>query len=111
MDQISPTVFEREVLKREVPVALYFFDAPSDWDAAFDEIADGLKGGLMIAQVDKAANPNLSRQWNAISPTLVVVRDGQEAGRKILAGVEPQEIADWLSGFAVHGCGCACHPN
>ena len=95
--------FERTVLKASAPVLVDFF---ADWCAPcrmiaplVDELALEHAGHVLVAKVDTDRAQGLAERYQIRSiPTLVLFRDGQEAGRSM--GYEPEKLRALVSGAA-----------
>ena len=87
--------FRRTVLDAPVPVLVDFY---ADWCApckmvapVVDEIAQAHVGRLLVAKVDTDRAPALSQGMGIRGiPTLIVFKDGQEAGRSV--GLDPKAM-------------------
>ncbi len=95
--KITDDDFDRLVDDAEVPVLVDFY---ADWCGpcktmapALDDLARQRSGDLLVAKLDTDANPKTSERFGIRGiPTLVVFRDGQEAGR-VSGAVPAQELA------------------
>ena len=95
--------FERTVLEASVPVLVDFF---ADWCAPcrmiaplVDELALEHAGHVLVAKVDTDRAHGLAERYQIRSiPTLVLFRDGREAGRSM--GYEPEKLRALVSGAA-----------
>ncbi len=79
--------FERYITRSELPVVVDFWAAwcgPCKMMApVFEQAAQRLKPGVLLAKVDTEAAPRIATQYNIRSiPTLLVFRDGQEVARQ-----------------------------
>lgn len=108
---VTSEMFERHVLKIAVPVAVHFARADDANDRLLDAVADQLAGGLTIGRIALDVNPELAGEHTIIAPTIVVFSNGAELDRKPVAALDAEALVTWLAQFAVHGRGCACHPN
>ena len=95
--------FERTVLEAGAPVLVDFY---ADWCAPcrmiaplVDELALEHAGHVLVAKVDTDRAEGLSERYQIRSiPTLVLFRDGREAGRS--TGYEPEKLRALVSGDA-----------
>jgi thioredoxin len=95
--------FERTVLKAGVPVLVDFY---ADWCGPckmvaplVDELAKEHVGQLLVVKVDTDRAPAVAQHHGIRSiPTLILFKDGIEAGRSI--GFEPEKVRS-LAGEAV----------
>lgn len=84
--------FDRLVADAEVPVVVDFY---ADWCGpckvmapVLDDLARRRTGSLLVAKLDTDANPRTSQRFGIRGiPTLIVFREGAEAGR--LTGAVP----------------------
>ncbi|MDH3734908.1 MAG: thioredoxin [Gemmatimonadota bacterium] len=93
--------FERFIAESEAPVLVDFY---ADWCGPcrmmaplLDEIASDLTGELIVAKLDTDASPQVSGALGIRGiPTLILFRDGSEAGR--LTGAVPRpEIEELIA--------------
>jgi len=93
--KIEADDFPATVLAADVPVLVDFF---ADWCGPchmlaphLDQIAGAEVGRLLVVKVDSDRAQELSRSYRISGlPTLVLFRDGSEAGRVV--GMDPQGI-------------------
>lgn len=101
--EITTDNFEAEVMKSEVPVLIDFW---ADWcmpckmvAPVLEEIGKDYDGKLKIGKLDVDANGELAMKFNVQSiPTLLLIKNGEEVGRKI--GAVPRPAIEEL--FAEH---------
>jgi thioredoxin 2 len=87
--------FQRTVLESQVPVLVDFY---ADWCAPchmlaphLDQIASEGVGSLLVVKLDSDRAPTLSQKYGIRGlPTILLFRDGQEAGRVV--GMDPGGI-------------------
>lgn len=108
---VTSEMFARHVLKSTTPVAVHFARADDANDRLLDDVADQLAGGLTIGRIALDANPELASKHTIIAPTIIVFSNGAELDRKSVAALDAEALVIWLAQFAMHGRGCACHPN
>lgn len=96
----SAAEFPDVVLGSRLPVLVDFF---ADWcgpchlmSPVLEQVARELAGRIKVAKVDVDANAGLASQYGIQSiPTIVLIRDGREAGR--LVGAHPAgALRSWL---------------
>ena len=101
--RVAEEDFDRTVLQAAAPVLVDFY---TDWCAPckmiaplVDELAREHAGRVLVAKVDtdRAQEISLRYQIRGI-PTLILFRNGQEAGRS--AGYEPEKLRALVSGAA-----------
>ena len=93
--------FQKTVLGSGAPVLVDFF---ADWCGPchmlaphLDRIAQQKVGSLLVAKVDSDRAPDLSRTYHVTGlPTLILFRDGAEAGRVV--GMDPAGIQRLVDG-------------
>lgn len=101
--EITTDNFEAEVMKSEIPVLIDFW---ADWcmpckmvAPVLEEIGKDYDGKLKIGKLDVDANGELAMKFNVQSiPTLLLIKNGEEVGRKI--GAVPRPAIEEL--FAEH---------
>ena len=95
--------FDQTVLQASVPVLVDFYAdwcAPCRMVAPFvDELAREHVGSVLVAKVDtdQAQQVSLRYQIRGI-PTLILFKDGKEAGRSV--GFEPEKLRTLMAGAA-----------
>jgi thioredoxin 2 len=95
--KVTDDDFDRLVDDAEVPILVDFY---ADWCGpcktmapALDSLARERSGNLLVAKLDTDANPKTSERFGIRGiPTLIVFRDGQEAGR-VSGAVPAEELA------------------
>ena len=84
----SDTDFDDKVLKNDKPVLVDFY---ADWCGPckmaapiIDELSEEYEGKAVIGKVNVDENNQTAQEYGVMSiPTVVVFKDGKEAGRKI----------------------------
>ena len=90
---VSRSNFEEVVANADKPVLIDFW---ASWcgpcrmqSPVVEELGNELEGSAVVAKINVDENPELAEQFSVMSiPTLVVVRDGKVAGRRV--GVTPK---------------------
>ena len=100
--QVSDGTFEAEVLKSDTPVLIDFF---AEWCGpckamapVLDEIAREYQGKLKVVKVDvDESGETVTRFGVTAMPTFVLLKNGQEAYRRVGAAPKPvflQEVQE-----------------
>jgi len=92
--QVSDGTFEAEVLRSETPVLIDFF---AEWCGpckmmapVLDEIARDYQGKLKVVKVDVDESGEIAARFGVTAmPTFVLLKNGQEAYRRIGAAPKP----------------------
>lgn len=92
--EITTDNFETEVINSDVPVLIDFW---ADWcmpckmvAPVLEEISRDYDGKLKIGKLDVDAHGELAMKFNVQSiPTLLLIKNGEEVGRKIGAVPRP----------------------
>ncbi|KPK60948.1 MAG: thioredoxin [Gemmatimonas sp. SG8_38_2] len=92
--RVTDSDFFQVISKSDVPVMVDFY---ADWCApckimapVLDDFAHSHTGRVLVAKLDTDANPQTSQQYEIRGiPTLIVFKDGREAGRR--TGAVPRE--------------------
>src|SRR6185295_3359190 len=92
--QVSDGTFEAEVLKSETPVLIDFF---AEWCGpckmmapVLDEVARDYQGKLKVVKVDVDESGETAARFGVTAmPTFVLLKNGQEAYRRIGAAPKP----------------------
>lgn len=95
--KVAEEDFDQTVLRSAAPVLVDFYAdwcGPCKWVAPLvDEIAQEHAGTLLVAKVDTDRAQQVAARYGIRSiPTLIVFKDGEEAGRSV--GVEPERLRD-----------------
>ncbi len=102
-DRIGKEKFEEKVLKSDLPVLVDFYSdsciACKKLAPALSQTEERLEGSFHFYKVNTNYEAELTEKYEILSsPTLLVFRNGQEAGRKTGA-LKSQELMDWLKSF------------
>jgi thioredoxin len=97
--KVTEDEFDRVVADSDVPVLVDFY---ADWCGpckvmapVLDELARERLGDLLVLKLDTDANPGISGRLGIRSiPTLILLRNGKEAGRQI--GAVPKSSIEAL---------------
>jgi thioredoxin 1 len=98
--QVTTSTFPSEVLESKVPVVVDFFTTwcgPCQMLAPIlEKFAQENSGKVKIVKIDAEAEPELSTNY-AIGafPTLLLIKDGREAARK-LGALPASALKQWL---------------
>ena len=92
--ELTDANFEKEVLKADLPV---FVEFGAPWcgpcqmaEPVIEELAKEYEGKMKVGKMNVDQNPKLPAKFGVMSiPTVVIFKDGKEAGRKI--GFEGKE--------------------
>ena len=92
--QVSDGTFEAEVLKSDTPVLIDFF---AEWCGpckvmapVLDEVARDYQGRLKVVKVDVDESGEIAARFGVTAmPTFILLKNGQEAYRRIGAAPRP----------------------
>lgn len=92
--QVGDDEFQKEVVDSTIPVVVDFF---AEWcgpckliKPILDDLSKTYDGKVKFVKVDIDSAPNTAEQFGVASvPTLVIVKDGREADRRIGAAPKP----------------------
>ena len=100
--KVTDSSFEKDVLQSSEPVVVDFW---AEWcgpcrmiGPALEEISNELNGQVKVAKVNVDENPGIASQFGIRSiPTLLLFKDGKQAGQKV--GAAPKgDLARWIKG-------------
>lgn len=102
-ERIGREEFEEKVLNSELPVLVDFYSdsciACKKLAPALSQAEEQLADRFHIYKVNTNFETELTENYEILSrPTLIVFKNGQEAGRKTGAQ-KPQDLIDWLKSF------------
>ena len=88
LEAIDDTNFDQEVLRSELP---YLLEFSATWcspcralEPILETVAAELRGKLRVGKVDIDLAPDVAARYGVRgAPTVIVFRNGQEAGRKL----------------------------
>jgi thioredoxin 1 len=98
--KVTDSSFEHDVLKSSQPVVVDFW---AEWcgpcrmiGPALEEIATEMQGKVKIAKVNVDENPGIASRYGIRSiPTLLLFKNGQQAGQKV--GAAPKgDLTKWI---------------
>jgi len=97
--RVTDSDFQQVISSSDVPVMVDFY---ADWCApckimapVLDDFANKHTGQVLVAKLDTDANPRTSQQYQIRGiPTLIMFKDGREAGRR--TGAVPREELETL---------------
>jgi thioredoxin len=99
--EISEDEFEKEVVKSDKSVLVYFHLPSCAKCATWNNVAEGLvkdtEGKVKGVKLNVATNQGLAKKLNILSaPSFVVYREGSEVERFVGDRVNYQEISEYL---------------
>lgn len=97
--QVSDGTFEAEVMKADTPVLIDFF---AEWCGpckmmapVLDEVARDYQGKLKVVKVDVDESGDIAARFGVTAmPTFVLLKNGQEAYRRIGAAPKPVFLSE-----------------
>ncbi len=98
---VSDQSFDEEVLKSSEPVLVDFH---AEWCGpckamapALEEVSQEMAGKVKVGKVDVDATPGISRKYQIQAmPTLIMIKDGEIAGRHTGALVQKSKLEQWI---------------
>lgn len=99
-ERIGKAEFEEKVLKSDLPVLVDFYSdsciACKKLTPALGDAEDELEGQVRFYKVNTNFEEELTETYEILSrPTLVLVKNGAEAGR-LTGAVKAQELISWI---------------
>lgn len=97
--------FEKEVLKSKTPVIVDFW---AEWclpcrmlAPVFEDVSGEYAGRLKFAKLDSDKETEIAQRYGIMSiPTLIVFRNGEEAGR-IVGAMQKEEMRKRIDGLLI----------
>jgi len=99
---VSDQTFEEEVLKASEPVLVDFH---AEWCGpckamapALEEVSKDMAGKVKVVKVDVDANPGITTKYQIQAmPTLILIKNGEVAGRHTGALVQKSKLEAWIN--------------
>ncbi|MFY0613867.1 MAG: thioredoxin [Hyphomicrobiaceae bacterium] len=99
---VSDQSFDEEVLKSSEPVLVDFH---AEWCGpckamapALEEVSQEMAGKVKVVKVDVDANPEITTKYQIQAmPTLIMIKDGEVAGRHTGALVQKSKLEAWIN--------------
>lgn len=98
--RVTKDDFEEKVLKSKLPVVVDFYSdsciACKKLAPVLGDIEDNYEGKLEVVKVNTNFDIDIAGEYGVMSnPTILLFKDGKEAGRKIGA-VSYEELESWI---------------
>jgi thioredoxin 1 len=99
---VSDASFQEEVLNSSEPVLVDFH---AEWCGpckamapALEEVSKEMAGKVKVVKVDVDANPEITTKYQIQAmPTLIVIKNGEVAGRHTGALVQKSKLQAWVN--------------
>lgn len=99
---VSDASFQEEVLNASEPVLVDFH---AEWCGpckamapALEEVSKDMAGKVKVVKVDVDANPEITTKYQIQAmPTLIIIKNGEVAGRHTGALVQKSKLEAWVN--------------
>ena len=102
LKEITDENFKKEVLESSTPVLVDFY---AEWCGpckamapALEEVSQEMAGKVKVVKVDVDANPEITTKYQIQAmPTLLLIKNGEVAGRHTGALVQKSKLEAWIN--------------